>query len=112
MSRQWSGILRVAGPLVGDAHPAGEADPAVHHQQLAVGAVVDPRQGVPVERVETVPDLHPGVAHLLQQLASILMLPTQSSSTCTGTPALRALDERLGERLADVARPVDDRFRT
>jgi hypothetical protein len=33
-------ILAVAGPLLGDPDPAGEADPTVDDQDLAVGAVL------------------------------------------------------------------------
>src|SRR5690606_8293157 len=61
-------VVRVRGaalPLVGDAAPAGEADPAVHHQQLAVGAVVHPAEVVPVQRAVTL-DLDAGVLHQVQ----------------------------------------------
>ena len=45
------GILRVAGPLVADADPAGEADRAIDDEQLAMSAVVEPREVIPFRRV-------------------------------------------------------------
>ncbi len=44
------GVLRVAGPFIADADPAGEPHQAVDHQQLAVRPVVEPPQVVPVQR--------------------------------------------------------------
>ena len=43
------GILSVAGPLVGDAYAAGEADAPVHYQELSVRAVVHPREVIPAQ---------------------------------------------------------------
>ena len=48
------GVLGVAGPLLGDAHAAGHAHPSVGDQQLAVGAVLQPADGVGLERAEAV----------------------------------------------------------
>src|SRR5450631_1810489 len=59
-------ILCVAGPLRGDADPAGERDPAVDDEQLSVGPVVQARQVRPVRWAELA-DLHPGRCHLLHQ---------------------------------------------
>jgi hypothetical protein len=100
------GIFGVAQPLVGDAHATGEADLAVHHQQFAVGAVVDAAQVVPVQRVV---ELHfdAGVLHFLQQLVVDALAAGPVDQHVHRHAGARAFLERLGEAFADVARPVD-----
>src|SRR5262245_46008833 len=44
-------VLRIAGPEVRNADAAGEADPAVHDEQLAVRAVVEASERVPMGTV-------------------------------------------------------------
>ena len=62
-------VLRVAGPVIGDAGAAGEADAAVDDQRLAVRAVVDAPQVVPADRV--VPrDVAAALLEDLQDLAA------------------------------------------
>ena len=91
-------VLRVAGPLVGDADAAGEADAAVDDQQLAVRAVVDAVDVVPVGAGGTCSTSTPASLHLARACrVHLAALPTQSSSTCTLTPAARALGQRVGE---------------
>ena len=81
------GILRVAGPFVGDADAAGESDLAVDDQQLAVRAVVHSGEVIPARLVKF-PHLDARLApSASSSAASIFSLPTQSSSTCTLTPA-------------------------
>ena len=58
------GILAITRPLVGDPDAAGEADPAVDHQQLAMGTVVHPGQRVPAQRM-VLHHLDAGVDHLV-----------------------------------------------
>jgi hypothetical protein len=55
----------VALPDVRQARPADEPDFAVHDQQLAMVAVVEPGQIEPEERIVFF-DLHAGVAHQLE----------------------------------------------
>jgi hypothetical protein len=100
------GVLRVAGPLVGDADAAGEADPAVDDEELPVRAVVEPAEVRPARRVVLL-DLDAGRLQLLDQRLVHLREPTQSSSTCTLTPARARSARALGELLADRPRPVD-----
>ena len=103
-------ILRVARPLVGDAHAAGEPDAAVDHQELAVRAVVEPREVVPVGRMVAL-DLDAGVyASRSSSVSSIRLLPTQSSSTWTRTPARARSASASANVPADFAGPVDVRL--
>jgi hypothetical protein len=41
-----SGVLRVPAPLLGDPDTPRETELAVHHENLPVGPVVEPTQGV------------------------------------------------------------------
>src|SRR5690606_26670155 len=100
------GVLRLAGPQVGDAHAAGEPDPPVHHQQLAVGAIVHATQVVPVERTVTL-DLDPGVFHLVQQRLIHLDTADPVDRDVDRDAGAGALGQRRGELLADLPGPVD-----
>src|SRR6185369_10769691 len=55
-------VLRVAGPLLGDAEAAEVADASVDDDELAVIAVVQPSEVADAERMELA-HLHAGVAH-------------------------------------------------
>ncbi len=60
------GVLSVAGPLVGDAYAAGEADAPVYYQELSVRAVVDAREVIPAQGVVSL-DLNSSLLHAVEQ---------------------------------------------
>ena len=106
VSRQCSGPLRVAEPLVGDADAAGEAHPAVDHEELAVRAVVQPPDRVPA-RLVVAAQLDARGLHLLQIRLVDLAAADPVDQDVDAHPGPGPLGERVRERLADRARPVD-----
>ncbi len=104
-----SETVRIAFPLVGDAHATGEADLAVHDQQLAVRAVVQAAQVVPAQRAVLV-HFHAGGLHFLQQRVLHLDAAGPVQHHLDLDPGARTFRQRIGERLADVAGPVDVGF--
>src|SRR5688572_2081567 len=44
-------IVRVSLPLIRDTGAPGKANPAVHDQRLAMGTVIETRNGIPAHRV-------------------------------------------------------------
>ena len=58
-------VFGIAKPLVGDANPADESDPAVNHEQFAVRAVIHAPGLIPAQRmleaVSTISSVAPGV---------------------------------------------------
>ena len=103
------GVLCVAGPLLGHAHAAGERRVPVHHQQLAVGAVVHARQVVPVQRAVAL-HLRASVLHGLDQVLVHLDAAHPVEQHGHLHARLGALGQRFRQFLADVARPVDVGF--
>ena len=103
------GILGIAIPLVGDADTAGETDPAIHHQQLAVGAVVEAAEVVPLQRPVLL-HIDPGILQALQHAVLHLDAAGPIDHHLDRDARARALLQRLGEFLADFARPVDVGF--
>ena len=101
------GILRVAGPLVGDADAAGEADAAVDDQQLAVRAVVQAAEVRTSAAGGTCGSRRPAAFISSSRRLSIFCVPTQSSSTCTLTPARARSASASANSRPIVARPVD-----
>lgn len=99
-------VLRIAHPLVSHADAAGEADAAIDHQQLAMGAVVDAVQVVPGQRAVAM-HLHPGVGHVLDQRGIHLQAAAPVDGDAHLDPGARARGQRLAELAADLARPVD-----
>ena len=59
--------LSVPAPQISDAHPAGETDSSIHHEELAVSAIVDARDVVPAQRMIAL-HLHPGGFQVVQIL--------------------------------------------
>ncbi len=59
-------VARIAGPLVGDSHAAGECDGLVDDEHLAVGPVIQPSRFQAGHRAEP-PDRDPCFLHLLDQ---------------------------------------------
>ena len=100
------GVLCVAGPLLGHAHTAGEGDAPVHHQQLAVGAVVHAAQVVPVQGAVAL-HLRAGVLHQVDEFGFHLQAAHPVEQHRHLHASLGALGQCLGQFLADVARPVD-----
>ncbi len=99
-------VLGVALPEVCDSHTAGETDPAIHHQQLSVGAVVHPAEVVPLQGMELV-HLDAGVLHLLDHRVVHLAGadPVQKHMHRDAVPG--PVDQRVREGPPHVARPVD-----
>ena len=81
------GVLRVAGPVVGNADAAGKSDAAVDHQQLAVRAVIHAPKVVPAQRPILAESRRPPAVIVSIESLSIFWLPSQSTSTLTLTPA-------------------------
>ena len=93
-------VLRVAVPFVGDADAAGEADPAVDDQQLAVRAVVELGSvyqfggwyfsiSTPASRIARAVPVHLAAADPVEEHVDL-------------DAASRALGKRVGELLADL----------
>ena len=95
------GVLGVARPLLRDAYPAGEADPAVDDQQLAVGAVLQAPHGVGPERTKPA-ERHSGIAHLVDQRAVHL----RSAEGIDDHVALDARARPVAQSLRDIDRDV------
>ena len=94
-------ILRLAEPLIRDAHPAGEGDLAVDDQRLAMGAVVglfEVQKPSGLNQTRRAAGLSAarclGVDHRSNRIETIR----------TVTPRCAAL-ERLDEAVADARRP-------
>jgi hypothetical protein len=97
------------GPVRRDAATAGKGHTVIHHQQLAVGAVVQPPQLRPVRRVELV-DLDAGRAHTLgQAFVHLCAADTIEQHMHLDTLAC-AFGQGIGELLRDITRPVDVGF--
>jgi hypothetical protein len=96
------GVLAVAGPLLGDADPAGEADAAVDHQDLAVGAVVQLVQAVPLGRPEP-GDRGAGLVELVDEAVVHLGGADRVQQDVDLDTGTRPLGERLGELRRDRA---------
>ena len=94
-------VLRMAQPLVGHAHPAGEPDPPVHDEQLPVGPVIEAVELVPPERTVQ-HDLDARLPHGRARSSwSTFWDPAQSIRTWVRTPARARSDEGGGELAAD-----------
>ena len=99
------GVLGVAGPLLGDPDPAGEADLAVHDQQLAVRAVLEPADRVRLGRAKPA-EGDARLAHLLDQPAVHLGAADGVDQDVALHARVGAVAERLGHLDRDVALPV------
>ena len=95
-------MLRVAVPLVGDAHPAGEADASIDDQQLAVSAVVELVECVPA-RWMVFFDLDSRVAHGIQKAAVDLAATDPVDQDMDVDSLASACSQRIGKPLADLA---------
>ena len=100
------GVAGVAFPLLGDPDPAGEGEPVVDHQDLAVGAVVALPDLPPDGRAEPA-QLHPGARHDLDQIGRHLLGTDRVEEDPHLVSRPGALGQRMGHLLGDVARPVD-----
>jgi hypothetical protein len=97
-------LVRVAGvaqPLVGDAEAAGEADPAVHHQDLAVRPAADLVEAPQPDGVEHV-GLDPRLLQAVEQRAGP-EAPGAVHQHPHLDPPPRGVDQRRGD---DAARLV------
>jgi hypothetical protein len=100
------GILRMPRPFVRDADAAGETDAAVDDEELAMRAVVEAMELVPAGLVEATHldtrELHERQLALVH-LAAAEPVEQQMHANAGAGP----VGERIGERLADFAGPVD-----
>ncbi len=103
------GVLRVAGPFGRDADAAGETDRAVDDQELAVRAVVEPAEPGPARLVVAL-DLDAGRLHLGDDALVHPLGADPVQHHVHLDAGARAFRQRVGERAADVARPVDVRL--
>ena len=104
-------ILRaaVAGPHVGDADSARKSDPAVHHQQLAMGAIIQAGQIIPAQRMVPL-DLDACGLHGGQKFPIDLVGAQPVQQYMNLHPGLRPLAQGIRELPADVARPINVGF--
>ena len=101
------GILGVARPDVGDADAAGEAHLAVDDQHLAMRAIVHSGQVIPGGLVK-LPHVDARASPSSPAAsASSLLLPSQSSSRCTFTPARARSESASANSWPIVPGPVD-----
>ena len=96
------GILRVARIKVRDPQPAGEPHPAIHHQELPVGPVVETLEVVPSERV-VFNDFDAGRSHLLQQCLVQLLRSHPIHQHVGRNAGAGALRQRLREPAPHVS---------
>jgi hypothetical protein len=96
----------VAEPLVGDSDAAGEADRAVDDEQLAMRAVVDPRDRVPADGVVPL-DVDPVALQEIDQLRRHRRGADGVEDHVHFHAGAGALGERLREHPPDLAVPVD-----
>ena len=100
------GILSIAEPVIGDAHPAGEPYHAVDNQQLPMRPIVEAAKVVPPEGVI----FHHLDACPLHLLEHRIVHPARADPVQQDMdldPRLGAQGKRRSERLADRAGPVD-----
>ena len=91
--------------LVGDVDAAGEADAAVAHHDLAVGAVVGHRPQAPADaRVVEQRDLDAGRMHRRHELAADALGAQRIEQQAHGDAGARALDQQVAQRGADAGR--------
>jgi hypothetical protein len=84
------GILGPALPVIGNPDAPGKAHPAIHHEDLAMGPVVEPAEVEPAKR--TIPvDLGAGVLHLGESVAVHLHAPRPVEDDVDGQPGPGAL---------------------
>src|SRR5689334_16944822 len=104
------GVLRLAIPLVRDTDAAGKTDAAVDDQQLAVRAVVEPRERVPVRPVVAAHFDACGLHFLDVRIVDLpAAYPVEQDMNVHSGP--RTLGKRIGEALADGTLPVNIRFK-
>ncbi len=96
----------VAEPVVGDADAAGESDLAVDDEQLAVSAMVGPRDRVPAQGVVPL-DADAVALHEEGQVFGHLRGADGIQHDVDFHAGPRPFRQRLGEGAADFAIPVD-----
>ena len=99
----------VAIPVVGDTDAAGEADLAVHDQELAVRAVVHAREVVPAKWM-VVLYLDTRGYHAVDEAGLHFLAADPVDQDMDRDAGLRALGQGIDECAADLARPVDVRL--
>ena len=99
-------VLGVAGPVIGDARAAGEAQPAVDDERLAMGAVVEAPERAGADRVEP-RQLAAARLEDLQDLGADGGRAHRVEQDLDAHPVPRAIRQRRGELHADAALPVD-----
>jgi hypothetical protein len=100
-------VPRVAVPLVGDAHTAGEPGLLVDDHDLAMGPVVRLGGPEPMQRSEP-PDANTRVVHHVDQGAVEPMGAPGIQEHADPNARQGPLGQRLGEGRADLASPVDE----
>ena len=101
-------VPRIALPLVGDPDAAGEGRGLVDDHDLAVRAVVDLRGPHRCGLAEP-PDPDAGVLHHVDESVLDRVRPPAIQQQADAHPVPRAVRQRLGEPLAHLAAPVDER---
>ena len=82
---------------------------AVDHQQLAVGAIIHAREVVPAQR-PIFAKVDARLRHRLDRVVVHFLAAKPVNQHVDLDSGARALGERFGEALADLAGPVDVRF--
>ncbi len=110
VSRHSSGSRASPSHSAAMPDPAGEPDPVVAHEDLAVRAVLHRAEAQPGEGRPEIADVAPGPLHHVDQMvASIERAPMASSSTRTRTPRRAAALQRCRHATGDVTGPVHER---
>ena len=99
------GVLGVAGPLLRDPDAAGQPDAAVGDEDLAVRAVGEPPPRVGLRRAEA-RDADAAVDHPLEHVGLHLHAAHRVDDHVALDPGGRALAQRVGDLVGDVAAPV------
>jgi hypothetical protein len=102
------GVLRVPGPLVGDADAADEAGAAVDDAELAMCAVVQAADRVGLGRAED-REVRARVAHLAGELAAHLRATDGVEQDVDLDPRSGSFAHRVGDLAGHLAVPVDVR---
>ena len=103
-------VLGMAHPLIRNANPAGKGDLAVHHQDLAVGAVIEAVEVIPAQRAIAV-HVHAAAFYQIQKIIIHLHAASPVQKHLYLHSGAGALGQGLGKLLSDFTSPIDIGFK-